>query len=113
VATTDPATPGTLAVEVVHAWPDRCWSVVLALPPGARVGDALVQVAEGLAAQGLDLATLGLAVFGKPVATTTPLHEGDRIELLRSLVADPRQARANRAVAAKRKASAPRGGAPG
>jgi putative ubiquitin-RnfH superfamily antitoxin RatB of RatAB toxin-antitoxin module len=38
-----------------------------------------------------------LAVFGRAVTLATALHPGDRIELLRPLLADPKQRRRERA----------------
>ena len=85
-----------LRVQVVYALPERCWTVELALPEGARVAEALA---------GLDPAELPagavdpsrLAVFGRTATLETRLHDGDRVELLRPLVADPKQARRERA----------------
>lgn len=118
--TTEPTTPSgagadgrRIGVEVVHAWPDRCWSRTLALPDGACAGDALDAVADEVAAEGLDLGDLGLAVFGRLAGRETPLREGDRVELLRPLRMDPRQARAARAAAARKRTAAQRRGAPG
>ena len=98
MATTEP-----LRIEVVHAWPDRCWRVLVVVPAGSRVSDALQAVSPALAAEGLDLAGLGLAVFGHSAGPATRLRDGDRVELLRPLQASPREARASRAAAAKRR----------
>jgi putative ubiquitin-RnfH superfamily antitoxin RatB of RatAB toxin-antitoxin module len=38
-----------------------------------------------------------LAVFGRAATPATVLHDGDRIELLRPLLADPKQRRRERA----------------
>jgi putative ubiquitin-RnfH superfamily antitoxin RatB of RatAB toxin-antitoxin module len=68
--------------------------VVLALPEGATVADALRDAAlpqamlEGVA---------GHAVHGVGVAADTVLHHGDRLELLRPLEVDPKDARRRRA----------------
>ena len=98
MATTDP-----LRVELVHAWPDRCWRLSVLLPVGARVGDAMEAASAEVAAAGLDWHALGLAVFGRSVGLAAPFQDGDRIELLRPLEASPMQARASRAAAAKRR----------
>ena len=84
---------GTLRVEVVLAWPRRHEAVVVSLPDGACVGDALA--AAGLPAGGI----AGVAVFGERAAPETPLRDGDRVELLRPLQADPKDARRRRAAA--------------
>lgn len=95
--------PAALQVELVHAWPERCWSLQLVLPAGSCVGDALARADQAMQAAGLDGTRLGLAVFGRTVAPATRLRDGDRIELLRPLEASPRQAREGRAAAAKRR----------
>jgi putative ubiquitin-RnfH superfamily antitoxin RatB of RatAB toxin-antitoxin module len=78
-------------VEVVLALPRAHASVVVELPPGARVADAVV--ACGLPMEGID----GYAVFGERVTAATLLSAGDRVELLRPLQADPKDARRRRA----------------
>jgi len=85
-------------IEVVCAWPRRFESVWLELPVGATVGQAL-------AASGWqdDAQTVACAVFGVRAADETELHEGDRVELLRPLVADPKDARRRRAESTKAK----------
>ena len=45
----------------------------------------------------IDLARAGLGIFGRVVAPDTPLRDGDRIEIYRPLIADPKQARRTRA----------------
>ena len=81
-----------MKVEVIRAWPGRYESVVVELPDGACVADALA--ASGLAAIP-DVA--GYAVFGVRVDAATPLRDGDRLELLRALQLDPKEARRRRA----------------
>lgn len=82
-----------MRVEVVRAWPRRHEAVVVDLPPGATL-------AQALAASGLDAAGIaGYAIFGQRVDAGTPLSDGDRVELLRPLEVDPKQARRLRAAA--------------
>ena len=93
----------SLRVQVVYALPERCWTFELRLPEGVRVADALAQVnlAERLPAVTVDPDRL--AVFGQTATLETRLHDGDRVEILRPLLADPKQARRQRArEAAKR-----------
>lgn len=63
------------------------------LPAGSVVADALV-------ACGLDPdEAAGLAVFGERVQPQRPLADGERVEVLRGLEIDPKQARRLRAQA--------------
>lgn len=80
-----------MRVEVVLALPRRYRSVVLDLPATATVADAVV--ASGLPLDGVD----GLALHGQRVTEHARLHEGDRVELLRPLQMDPKEARRRRA----------------
>jgi len=82
-------------IEVVLAWPRRAESVRLDMPPGTTVGEAVAR--SGL---GLDGVT-ALAVHGVRVEPDILLREGDRIELLRPLQIDPKEARRRRAAGPK------------
>ena len=93
---TDVAGDGGLQVEVIEAWPREFRSRRFSLPSGACVGDALD--AAGIARD----AYPAVAVFGERVALTQPLQPGDRVELLRPLLADPKDARRQRAGSAAR-----------
>ncbi|WP_043689687.1 RnfH family protein [Luteimonas huabeiensis] len=82
-----------MRVEVILAWPGRFERAVVALPVGATVAQALA--ASGLPMAGVD----GYAVFGERVEPSAVLADGDRLELLRPLQADPKEARRRRAAA--------------
>jgi len=86
-----------LRIEVVYALPDRCWRVQVDLPEGARVAEALAAADLPAKVPGLVVDEAMLAVFGRTATPQTRLHDGDRVEVLRPLVADPKQARRERA----------------
>ena len=79
-----------LRVEVVRALPGRQRVVALELAPGATALDAL-------RASGLKEPYAALGRFGKKITPATALKDGDRVELLRALVVDPKEARRRRA----------------
>ena len=80
-----------IRVEVMLAWPRRCDAVAVQLPDGARLQDAVQ-------ASGLDHpAVVAFAIHGVRAQGDTPLRDGDRVELLRALLADPKDARRKRA----------------
>ena len=81
-----------MRVELVRAWSHRHELRVVELGNGARASDAL-----HAAGWSLDAEFIGLAVFGVAADADTVLHEGDRVELLRALQVDPKQARRLRA----------------
>lgn len=84
-----------LQVELVRAWPRRHAQVALTLPAGATVADALT--AAGRADPGWQAQEwVGVAIHGEKVEATHPLRDGDRLELLRPLLLDPKEARRRR-----------------
>jgi hypothetical protein len=98
-----------VAVTVVWATTAVQDVVPLALPAGATVGDALAR--SGLVDRYLiDLRAMGLAIRGRRVREDSVHVDGDRVEICRPLIADPKAARRARAGA---RAAAPkrRGGA--
>jgi putative ubiquitin-RnfH superfamily antitoxin RatB of RatAB toxin-antitoxin module len=81
-----------MRVEVIRAWPRRVESVVLDLPEGSTV-------AEAVAASGFDGLTPAQpnAIHGVMAEAAAVLREGDRVEVLRPLLIDPKEARRRRA----------------
>jgi len=81
-----------IRVEVVLAWSDRADARPLQLADGATVADAIAAAAiedsENCPA---------VAVHGLLANASQVLNDGDRVELLRSLVADPKDNRRKRA----------------
>lgn len=85
-----------MRVQVVRAWPRRQEAVDLSLGDGASVADAIA--ASGFGLDGI----VGYAVHGERATPARVLHDGDRVELLRPLQADPKDARRRRAARIKR-----------
>ncbi len=86
----------SLRVEVVYALPGAQQVVAVALPAGSTARDAVA--ASGLAVRhGLAEADWQLGIGGRAVTPRQPLRDGDRVELLRPLAADPKEARRARA----------------
>lgn len=84
---------GPLTVSVVWASPDQVSSISLVVPVGTQVGQALEL--SGLLQK---YQPAGLAVFGQRCDLTRILSDGDRIELCRPLVVEPKAARRRRAL---------------
>jgi putative ubiquitin-RnfH superfamily antitoxin RatB of RatAB toxin-antitoxin module len=94
---------GGLDVEVVCALPDRQWCVPVRLRPGATVADALAEAASDLAEEAgvPDLARCAVGVWGEVADRDRPLRAGDRGEVYRPLIVDPREARRRAAEAGR------------
>ena len=100
--TTETGPAPLIRIQIVHALPGAYWSTDLSVPQDATVADALALAAPVIAAAGITVDTDCLAIFGKTAEPRTRLRDGDRIELLRPLLASPRDARTRRASASRK-----------
>ncbi|TKD46505.1 RnfH family protein [Azotobacter chroococcum] len=89
----------SIAVEVVYALADRQKLVGLSVPRGTTVREAALRSGLDRDFPGLDLANSPLGIFGKVVARPEErvLEEGERVEIYRPLIADPKEVRRQRA----------------
>ncbi len=91
----------SIPVEVAYALPEK--QVILALDVVAnatleeviRVSGILERFPE------IDLGKNKVGVFGKTGKLTDTLHAGDRVEIYRPLIADPKEVRKQRAAQGK------------
>jgi putative ubiquitin-RnfH superfamily antitoxin RatB of RatAB toxin-antitoxin module len=92
----------TIRVEVAYARPDRQVIVPLNVPPGTTVEQAILD--SGVLEQfpEIDLGRNKVGIFGKLTRLGQVLREGDRVEIYRPLIADPKEIRRQRAAAGKR-----------
>lgn len=94
----DPAPAADLIeVEVIFALPERAWRVRLRLPAGSTALQAFE--ASGLRERVPELAQAApeLGIYAHPCALDRPLRGGDRVEIYRPLLIDPKDARRLRA----------------
>jgi len=88
-----------IQIEVAYALPEKQLIIPLTVKKGTTMYDAVVQ--SGIAArfEDLDIDAVPMGVFGK--AERKPrervLEEGERVELYRPLIADPKEVRKKRA----------------
>lgn len=92
-----------LVVEVVHALPGRAVIRSFKLAAGATVADVLELAAGHPDFAGIDVRGASLAIFGRVALRESVLEDGDRVEILRPLAIDPKDARRARARAARRR----------
>jgi len=86
----------TVRVVVAYAAPGVEAIVPVAVDDGATVADAIA--ASGLLpAMGLAPEGIACAIFGQRAEASVPLRDGDRVEITRPLVADPKAVRRARA----------------
>jgi uncharacterized protein len=97
VSTAEAQASASIRIEVIYACPDRAWRVQLSLPPGSTAIQAFE--ASGLRSRITELRDQSpdLGVFANPVAHDRMLRDGDRVEVYRPLLIDPKDARRKRA----------------
>ncbi|GAB5993715.1 RnfH family protein [Aeromonas enteropelogenes] len=103
-----------LTIEVVYALPQQQTVIELRVAPETCVLDAIEQSGIVQKHPEIDLAVNKFGIYSRPVKGSDPLQDGDRIEIYRPLIADPREMRKKRAEKAKEegRADAVTGGRP-
>lgn len=97
-----------MTVEVAYALPDRQVIIELVVDRGTTLEQAIdLSGVRGQFAE-IDLDKNKVGIFGKLAKLTDKLQPGDRVEIYRPLIADPREVRKQRA--AKGKATRKGGG---
>ena len=86
-----------LRVEVVYALPMAQDVASIAVEEGASAHDALEACGFLSRHPEIDLRRNRLAIFGREIRPDTRLQEGDRVEILRPLAMEPKEARRLRA----------------
>ena len=91
----------TINVEVAYAEPDSQLILPVNIDTGTTVGGAIVQSGIMVEFPELDIENSKVGIFGKATAMTTVLNDGDRVEIYRPLIADPKEVRRKRAAEGK------------
>src|SRR3990172_396523 len=100
----DDQLPGEkMTVEVAYARPDVQVIIPVQVAAGASVEDAIRHSGILDSFAEIDLNLNKVSVFGKLSKLTNPLRPGDRVEINRPLIADPKQVRKQRAEQAIKK----------
>lgn len=91
-----------IRVEVVYALPERQYLRTVKLEEGSTVEQAIA--ASGLLElrKDIDLKSNKVGVYSRPVKLADIITDGDRIEIYRPLIADPKELRRLRAEKSKK-----------
>ena len=89
--------PGEIRVEVAYALPEKQYLQRVTLSEGATVEEAIR--ASGLLElrSDIDLAKNKVGIFSRPAKLADAVQDGDRVEIYRPLIADPKELRRKRA----------------
>ena len=91
-------------VEVAYALPDKQMIIAVRVPVGTTLFDAAVRSRMVEHFPGLDLASASMGVFGKLEKSpqSRVVQAGERVEIYRPLLTDPKEARKARAAKIRR-----------
>lgn len=91
-----------LSVEVAYARPDKQVIIPLTISSSTTIKAAILQ--SGILAMfpEIDLDKNKVGIFGKLAKLDSFLREGDRVEIYRPLIADPKEIRRQRAAQGKK-----------
>lgn len=90
-----------IEVEVAYALPDEQVILKVVGEPGLTLEQAIARSGILDRFPDIDLAVNKVGVFGKLAKLSDPLNPGDRVEIYRTLIADPKEARKKRAAEGK------------
>ena len=91
----------TINVEVAYAIPEKQIIRAVNVDAGTTIGAAIVQSGIMMDYPELELEDAQVGIFGKAAAMTTVLSDGERVEIYRPLIADPKEVRRKRAAEGK------------
>jgi hypothetical protein len=91
-----------LEIEVAYALPHRQFLRRLKVPSGSTVREAIVESGVLSKFPEINLNSVKVGIFSRPVDLDVLLNSGDRVEIYRSLILSPTDARRLRAKRQKR-----------
>jgi putative ubiquitin-RnfH superfamily antitoxin RatB of RatAB toxin-antitoxin module len=90
-----------MRIEVAYALPEKQVIIALNLHPGSQVLQAIDSSGILQRFPEINMAQAKVGIFGKVVSLDTVLQPGDRVEIYRPLLIDPKQARRQKALEKK------------
>ncbi len=89
--------PELISIEVAYATPEQQVIVALNVPEGATIEAAIHASALLTRFPDIELSTTAVGIFSKVCELNQTLKAGDRVEIYRALIHDPKEARRQRA----------------
>lgn len=97
------SSPDSIRVEVAYARPEEQVVIALEVEKGTSARDAVLRSGILERFPEIDLDANKIGIFGKLTKPDTALRPGDRVEIYRPLLADPKEVRRRRAAEGKKK----------
>lgn len=92
-----------MKIECVYATEKQQYLIALSLKEGATIEEVILASGVLECFSELNLSVLNVGIFGQKKLLSDQVFEGDRVEIYRSLIVDPMEARRRRAPAPKRR----------
>lgn len=92
-----------LNIEVAYAEPGKQRLLAFQVASGTTARQAVLQSALPTEFPHVDFVAAPIGIFGKKVKDSTPLRTGDRVEVYRALLVDPKENRRRKAAAKQKK----------
>ncbi|HHE6469937.1 TPA: RnfH family protein [Providencia rettgeri] len=94
-------TVSELNIEVTYALPEKQFLLSVKVKEGTTIEDAIL--ASGILAlrDDIDLKKNKIGIYSRPAKLTDLVQDGDRVEIYRPLIADPKELRRKRAEKSK------------
>lgn len=89
--------PTLITVEVTYAEPDQQWLWSMNLPLASTVRQAIAASGFSALSSSVAISDDNVGIFSRLVSLDTELEAGDRVEIYRPLVRDPKDTRRLRA----------------
>lgn len=89
--------PGKIVVEVAYALPQKQYLQRVTLEEGATVEQAIMASGILTLRDDIDLTKNKVGIYSRPVKLQDVVQDGDRVEIYRPLIADPKELRRQRA----------------
>jgi len=86
-----------ISVEVVYALPEKQYQLYVKVEQGTTVEQAIHKSGLLELRREIDLTSNKVGIYSRPVKLDDVINEGDRIEIYRPLIADPKELRRQRA----------------
>lgn len=86
-----------ISVEVVYALPEKQYQLYVKVEQGSTVEQAIEKSGLLELRREIDLTSNKVGIYSRPVKLDDVINEGDRIEIYRPLIADPKELRRQRA----------------
>ncbi|MBE5252041.1 RnfH family protein [Mixta mediterraneensis] len=92
-----------ISVEVVYALPEKQYQRYVTVEQGSTIEQAIEASGILELRKEIDLSSNKVGIYSRPVKLSDRVEEGDRIEIYRPLIADPKELRRQRAERASSK----------